>query len=620
MTKAHKFFSIFFFTIVFLMTHLPQSRAKVSSEGEVTTLPVMVITATKIAGPLNKATASVSVIDSKTIEEKHLNTVLDALRAVPGLDIVQTGGPGGTTSAFLRGGNSQHTLVLIDGVQVNSPTLGQYNFANLTTENVDRIEIIRGPQSTLYGSDAIGGVIQIFTKKGVGAFSGNISLEGGSFGSYRETVRFSGANDHLDYSFSAARFDTEGFSRAAGKPEQDGYENTSLSSKIGLRLSEQNVLDLSIRYSHSKAELDESFPLGDNKAIQKNDTLSSAVSFSSQVTNDWNLKLQFGFQEEESEGKDPVPGFNNFRIDTQSQQYDLQNNIKWGRANQLVAGYEYEIQEGKNKGTFDKTLTNGAEYFLNQTQMESLILNLGLRFDHNKKFGDETTYKIEVATFIDSTESKLRAAFGTGFHGPTLNDLFFPGFGNDKLKPEQSRSFELGLDQKFKGETIQFTATYFHTQIKDMIVFVSDPITFLGMPENIQEAKITGWEIGANWMISRGLTLSIDYTLTDTENISTGKELARRPKHKGNGGLRLSPSDQASIILDLIYVGERFNDTTNATPLGGYTTVNLAGTYEISKSIQIFTRVINLFDRNYEEVTGFGTAGFSGYGGLKLSF
>ncbi|VAX29809.1 Outer membrane vitamin B12 receptor BtuB [hydrothermal vent metagenome] len=613
--------------LLFVFIGVDRVRAENMSETEVVILPPVIVTATKTEISRDESAASATVIDAKTIEEKQLRTVVDALRTVPGLDIVQTGGPGGTASVFIRGGNSSHTLVLIDGVQVNSPTLGQYNFANLTTDNVERIEIIRGPQSTLYGADAVGGVIQIFTKTGRGPFSGSFSVEGGSFNSYRESLNLMGSSEQIDYSFSASRFDTKGFSKAEAGSERDGYENTSLSSRIALHLTETALLDWSMRYSDARVDVDgfsNTAPFNpiDNFATQENTSFSSAVSFSSQILDAWRQNFQYFFQDEESTGKDIVPGFNNFKIETQNQTFDWQHDLSLGQYNTLTLGYEYEALSGKNNGTpgFDKTLRNKAPYALNQFRFAPVIFNVGFRLDDNSQFGEKKTYKTELAYLHDATNSKIRATYGTGFHAPTLNDLYFPNFGNPNLKPEESRSFEFGFEQKLMGDALQLTATYFHTRFDELIVFVFDPNTFIGQPENVQKAKIEGWELGGVWRISKKITLSLDYTLTDTQNKNTGDELARRPKHKGSGTLTLKPIQALSVSLDFRYVGKRFNDTANNIRMNDYTVVNLATRYDFTKTLQGFARIENLLNRDYQEVNGFATAGFSGFGGMQVSF
>jgi len=304
-----RYFYVFLFALVFTLNFSWGIKQKTFAQSLISEMSVVVddvvVTATRTEVPLKKAASSVTVIDEKRIQEKHLSTVLEVLREVPGLDIVQTGGLGGTTSAFLRGTNSNHTLVLLDGVQINSATTGAFDFADLTTENIDRIEIVRGPQSTLYGSDAIGGVIQIFTKKGKGPSRSSVSIEAGSFLTFRETIRMSGSSDLMDYSFSAERLDSQGFSKAnenMGNTEKDGYENTALSSRIGLGLFKKAYLQLTSRYTVSKTDLDTCdpvtffCPVDDPNFVQHNRNLVSALSLTAPFDSLWEQHFSFSFE------------------------------------------------------------------------------------------------------------------------------------------------------------------------------------------------------------------------------------------------------------------------------------------------------------------------------------
>jgi len=326
--RMFKVFGAFCLSLVYAISFLCNTYAETLTKEAILLEPI-VVTATRIEVPIKETASSVTIIDGKTIEAKHHRTVLEALREVPGLDIVQTGGAGGTTSAFLRGGNSNHTLVLIDGIQVNSPTTGAYDFSDLTTDNIERIEIIRGPQSTLYGSDAIGGVIHIITKKGKGAATSSVSFEGGSFGSYRETLRLSGSTEKGDYSFSAARFDTEGISRANeknGNPEKDRYENTTFSSRIGFNLPHDARLEWTARLTDASSEIDGCCPPSDDpKALQNKRALATSLSLISPVTAWWDQKLQLSLQQDKLKGIHPDLTFGNFEIDTEGQRLDWQS-------------------------------------------------------------------------------------------------------------------------------------------------------------------------------------------------------------------------------------------------------------------------------------------------------
>ncbi len=591
------------------------SGAEETSPDEIPTFPPVVVTATQTEVPLKETAASVTVIDQKTIEEKHLTAVAEALREVPGLTVVRSGGLGGTTSVFLRGANPDHTLVLIDGVQVNSPFSGFFDFANLTVDNIERIEVIRGPQSTLYGSDAIGGVIQIFTKKGEGPPAGSLSFEAGAYRTFRETAGVSGSTEQFDYSLSAGRIDRRGFSRAAGGREDDGYENTTLSSRLGINLTSQTRLEWTGRYTDSESDLD-SPPTDVRNFVQAEQNGATSLALLSTLLEEWRQELKVSFNFEELEGRDPAPGsFNNYEFDAQGRRVDWRHHIDLGRSALLTLGYEYEFQRGESRGGInDETLTNQAVYAFNQLRLSPVILNFGVRYDDNDRFGSETTYKVESAYWVESTATKVRAAYGTGFHGPTLVDLFFPGFSNPNLEPEESKSFEAGVEQSLWKERVRIGATYFQSRIDQLIVF--DFVQ--SIPINLAQAKMNGWEFEISARPTERINLSANYTLTNTEDEETGDELLRRPRHQASGSLSIRPIHPLLLVVQARYAGKRID--FGGGELGDYTVVDLAGTYALHPKVALFARVENLFDREYEEVTGYATAGFSGYGGVKVTF
>lgn len=617
------FFLLFSIFITVIANH---SRAEEPSTEEIPTLEPVVVTATRTEVPLRETAASITVIDQKTIQEKHLITAADALREVPGLDVVQQGGLGATTTVFTRGTNSAHTLVLVDGVPVNSPNSGAFDFANLTVENIERIEVIRGPQSTLYGSDAIGGVIQIFTKKGQGPPTTTLSLEAGAYQTFRETAGLSGSTERFDYSLSAGRVDSRGFSRAdrrAGNAEDDGYGNNTLSSRLGFNLTEKTRIEWTARYTNAESDLDGCdpvtfvCPVDDPNFVQKERSWVTALGLTTTLVDGWNQHLRVGYDSDQLRLTDPDTAFNNASFDTSRKWVDWRHDLTLSRQDLLTVGYEYNAQRGEGEG-FDEATVNNGFYAFNQFRPLPFVLNLGVRYDHNNRFGDDTTYKVETAYLIDATHSKIRAAYGTGFHGPTIVDLFFPGAGNPTLDPERSRSVEAGFEQALSNDRMHFGVTYFQNRIRDLIVFVFDTTTFAGKPENIGRAKTNGWELELSAKPTERVLLSANYTLMNTLDEETGAELIRRPRHRAGGSLTVRPIDPLRLVLQARYVGKRFD--FGGVPMGGYTVFDLAGTYAVHKNVALFARVENLLDRKYQEVTGYGTAGLSGYGGVTVTF
>jgi vitamin B12 transporter len=614
---------LFVFAIVFgLLQALVCVDFAQEAVGPVELGPV-VVTATKTEVPLNEVAGSVTVITEDEIQAKKAKTVLEVLRDVPGLDVVQTGGPGGATSVFIRGGNSSHTLVLVDGMRVNSPMTGGFDFADLTVDNIERIEIVRGPQSALYGSEAIGGVINIITKHGKGAPSVSLSAEAGSYRTFRESVGVTGAMPSLDYSLAVARFDTAGFSsadRRNGNTEADGNGNTTLSSRLGWNAGAIGKLELTARYMTARTDLDGCCPPADDpNYVQDHRVLLLSGRYSRTLTSWWSQELRLGFNRDELTGHDPDPAdlFNNYNIAAQNRQLDWLHHFSIGTTDLLTIGYEHEGQAGRGKDAFDKTISNSAVYVQNQHQVTDLFSQVvGVRADYNSRFGDVITYKAEAAYRVPLTGTKLRAAYGTGFHGPTLNDLFFPGYGNPDLKPETSETIEVGGEQILFSNAVSFRGTYFHTSFDNLIVF--DSTTFL--PENIGKAMAKGAELELDLSPVKAVTLKTNYTYTTTLNEENSQELPRRPRQKANVGLSVLPVPSVKLLLDFRYVGKRFDDTANTQPIGAYTIVNASGSFDLTSKVQLFARAENLFNRKYEEILGYGTAGRSAYGGVKATF
>lgn len=600
-----------------------------SSEGEESkkerSIGPIVVTATRTEVPLGETAGSVTVIQGRQLRERQMRTVADVLREVAGLDVVQQGGPGSLTNVFLRGSNSSQTVVLIDGIQVNSPLDGAFNFADLTVESIDKIEIVRGPQSMLYGSEAIGGVIHIFTRKGKGPTRGSITLEGGSFRTFRETMGFRGASEMVQYSVSASRLDSQGISRANednGNSEADAYENSTFAARIGVKPAKSIQVDWTARLVDSSSDLDGCDPVtffcpADDLDFRSDArTLVTGLGLSGAITDWLTQEVKLSLNQEEFRGSDSTDPFNNFEFRTQGRRLDIREVLSLGKVDRLTLGYEYESVLADSVGNFERVTANSAIYAMNEVRILPVILNLGGRWDDNNRFGSETTYKAEIAFLISATGTKVRGAYGTGFRGPTLSDLFFPGFSNPNLEPERSKSAEVGIEQVLGDDRFRAVVTYFDTRVDDLIVF--DFLT--SKPQNVDEARMKGTEVELALHPVRALRMAASYTKLDAENRTTGFELARRPENKAAGSLTWQPVAFWRLVGEGRYVGKRFSDIDNTVKLGDHTVANLATWYEVNSQLEFFVRIENLFDREYEEVAGFGTPGRAGYGGVQMTF
>jgi vitamin B12 transporter len=611
------------------------------------TLEKVVVTATRVETPVEEIASSITVISSKEIERKQKTTVLEVLKGLPGLDVVQNGGVGGATSIFLRGANSEHTLVMIDGVEVNDPISPgrSYDFAHLTVDNIERIEILRGPQSTLYGSDAIGGVIHIITKKGEGKPKFFLSAEGGSFTTFRESTGVRGGNKWVNYSLGISRFDTEGISAANkkdGNYERDGYENTSLSARLGFTPLENLDIDFILRYIDAKTEIDNFGGVGGddpNNIAKSKQFLFKTQAGLSLFNNLWAQKLGFAINNHDRDyknKKDPQhpSDYEKANYDGEFLKFDWQHTLNLHKTNALIFGFEYEREEGKSKyyseslwGPWEsispeKTANIKGYYIQDQIKLwDRLFATLGVRIDDHSRFGTETTYRIAPAYLIKETETKIKGTFGTGFKAPSLFQLFDPVYGNKDLKPEKSKGWDFGVEQDLLKKRVTIGATYFRNDFKDLIDFEG------GRYINIAKAKAEGLELFTSVKPFDDLVLRFNYTYTDTEDKRTGEDLLRRPKNKLGLDLNYHFLKKGNANLGVIYVGKRDDKewdpstwTARRVKLDQYTLVNLAASYDITKNFQVFGRVENLLDKEYEEAKGFGTPGLSFFGGMKLSF
>lgn len=597
----------------------------------------VVVSATKIETPIEEVASSVTVITEKDINKKQMRTIADALKNVPALDVVETGGE---TSIFIRGANSGHTLILIDGVEMNDPvstSRGYSYFSTITTDNIERIEIIRGPQSILYGSDAIGGVINIITKKGKGKPKIFVSTEAGSRKTFKENAGVSGSSKSVHYSLTVSRTDSEGFSIRGGSdnPEKDGYKNTTFSSRIGFAPTENFDVELIFRYVRSISDLDNSSGVLDdpNYILKYKQRFFKTQARFITFGNVWEQTLGFSMSDHHriySNDRDT-----DHPVDLERSSYngevakvDWQHNLYLDDSNTITAGFEYEKESGKSNyysesvwdpfsSTFDKrTATNRGFYLQEQFKYKKFIATAGLRFDGHSKFGKKETYRFTSAYTFD-TDTKIKGTFGTGFKAPSLFQLY-SSYGNESLQPEKTKGLDIGVEQKLFNERVSAGITYFYNSFKNLIDF--DLITL--KYNNISGARTRGVEAFIAYAVTGELSARLSHTYTDTLDKSTGGDLLRRPEHKiAFGGAYTTKKTTAD--LGISYVGRRDDKDFSTDPyprvtLMDYFLVNIAATHKITENIQLFGRIENLFGELYEEAKGYETPGFSAFTGVKL--
>ncbi len=607
------------------------------------TIEEVVITATRIETPTSEVGSSVTVISRAQIEEQQKSTVPDVLGTVPGLDVVKRQG---ATSVFMRGAKSEHTLVLLDGIEMNDPiSPGRaFDFSYLTVDNIERIEVIRGPQSTLYGSDAMGGVINIITRKGQGSTGGFVSAEAGSYNTFREKAGLSGENSLVNYSLGISRLDTHGISAASrddGNREDDGLENTSVSARIGLTLGDGFDLDVVLRWIDAEADIDNSGGEGGDDPNYTTDSEQLFVRTQGRLVlfdDLWEQKLGVSLSDYSRDGSndtdaDHPDDLSRDSYDGKIVKLDWQHNLYLHETNTVTLGLETEEEEGKSdyysegvwgpySSTFDKETARTTGYYL-QDQIrlwDSLFTTLGIRVDDHSKFGTQTNYRLTTAYHLRQTGTTIKGSYGTGFKAPTLYQLYSV-YGDETLDPEESTGWDAGVEQSVFGGTMTLGATYFNNDFDDLI----DYDTGLWRYVNIAQARSRGIELFATLRPGDDLTLRAAYTYTDSEDKTTGEELLLRAKNKFGLNVNYRFGQKANVNVDISHVGQRYDNDYSTWPatrvkLKAYTLVDLAVSYDVTGNIQLFSRVENLFDEEYEEVNGYGTTGISAYGGIKMTF
>ncbi|MCB0323431.1 MAG: TonB-dependent receptor [Bdellovibrionales bacterium] len=580
----------------------------------------VVVTATRTSESQATIGSSVSVITRDEIEAKHADSVLELLRSRPGVTVVQSGGPGRIASVLLRGAESDHTLVLIDGVRVNDNTSGQFDFGTLTTDNIERIEIVRGSQSVLYGSEALGGVINIITRTGTSEPRATGAAEGGSFGSQLYRASGSSKLGRLESSAGVSYRRTDGISAAnssRGNQEDDAYENFTFDTRQGLTVGEDGRADVTFRFTDSEAELDgfdfTGIPTDLRDFVQERDSLTAAVSLRKPV-NEWLTPLvELAVSDDDTTGTDPETDFNNYVIDSQTLTVRTQLDAALGDDNTLTGGFQFEQREGVNRGSFDEERDVRSFYLQDQQAFgDELFLTAGIRFDNHAGFGEATTYRTTAAYLIPDIGSRLHGSFGTGFKAPSFNELFFPGFGNPDLDEEKSLSFDVGWEQNLFEEQVVVDATFFYSEFDDLIDFNTETFTAV----NVKEAEAYGFETTLETELHPAVRTLLSYTFTESEDKATGALLSRRPRHQASLDLFLQPQERIEIVTTLLLVHSRRD--SGGVRMDDYERVDLTASYELTPMFEPYLRIENLFDDDYEEIPGYGTPGFSVYGGLAF--
>ena len=610
-------------------------------------LPPVIVSATLVPTPANEVGSSVSVITAQDIAQKQERTLNDVLNDVPGLNLVQTGSPGGITYVYMRGANSNQTKVLIDGVDVSDPSSpdGSFDFSQLLASDIQQVEVLRGAASGLYGSDAIGGVIDIITKSGSGPSQFRGTIEGGSSDTFNQTAGVSGSQGRFSYDLDVTHFhsgdsDVTPFALVqTGQPyNPDYYDNKTFSTKLGAQLTDSLDVGVVARYVDTDlASTSDNFdfsppvPEAARSYSDNHELFTRAFAHLVSFGGAFEQTLGVGFTGYWRHYFDPNPDavvlgddpsdYHGYRT-----KVDWQGRITVARGEVLVLGTEHEIDRLVNTNPASAQVTNDAGYAELRSSVGDRFFNsASVRLDDNGAFGAYPTFREAPAVLFPETGTKLKGSVGTGFKAPSLDELYdnypqYDFFANPNLKPEASLGYDLGFEQSLWRRQITVGSTYFHNDFNNLIEINDAGTSYT----NIGRATAYGAENFVAYHPIPALTLRLDYTYTIAMDDITNSELRRRPKNKASLGTRWQATDRLSFTATAVYKGKWADINRDGTVSGlyatPYTLINLTGAYELGHGVSLFARIDNLLDRHYQDPIGFEHQGLGVFGGIKVAF
>jgi vitamin B12 transporter len=622
-----------------------QAQEMENSDGGVTTLKRLLVTDGRTEVEQEKSGRAFTVITGEQLEANQVRYVGDALRMVPGFAVSRTGSHGGMTQVRVRGAEGNHLLVMVDGVEISETASGEYDFGGLIVDDVDRIEVLRGPQSAFWGSNATAGVVNIITRRGErNVFTGSARSEIGSDGTFLGGVSLSGGGENYDVALSGAFRRNEGFNISDFGSEKDGDSNATLNGKIVVDLTPDFSVDGTVRYVNRRSDVDpQSFMTG--LVLDANDATATREFFGSVgatlTSFDGMLAQRARFSGSDTLRDNfqagTITSWNQGRRLNGSYQATLEFDSDNART-RITGGYEWE-QETFLPSHLTETFERTTHSFIGEYRGEyfdQFFLNAAVRRDLNDRFADATTYSISGAWLVPNSGTRLHASVGTGVTNPTFFEQF--GFvpatftGNPNLVPEKSFGWDIGVEQTLFDGALVADITYFNQNLTNEIATLfGGPPLFLSSPINRNGiSKRQGVEIAATLNLTSGVSATASYTYTDaTEQTTAGGprvDEVRRPKHSGSLGLAyLFLDGKARVFGDVVFNGEILDNAfvpglPPRVKLDGYTVVNIGGSYKFNEHFEAYGRVENLFDERYEEIFGYNTPGRTAFLGVIGTF
>ena len=592
------------------------------------------VTATGIEENLSDTGQPVTVIDREEIESLQGADLTRVLERAPGVTFSRNGGVGGFTGLRIRGAEAEQLLVMVGGVPVNDPAApgGGFDFGNLLTGNIETIDLLRSANSTVWGADALGGVLNVQTRREAGA---SASLEYGSDDTLFATATGGIGDNDAFLGVSGSFFRTDGFSAAASGTEPDGFEQWSVSTRGNLRITPSLEAFASGRYAKGDLDIDgfvfadNVFALADTDEFQHTDQYSGAAGLAYE-TDALDIVASYSFADTERENFNPLFGTDpGFVADGHLDRLDLRGDAQVSDTISLAFGGEYEWHAFETNFDARQTTRIAGAYGQIGFANNGLKAHIGLRQDDHERFGGATSLGADVSYQIGG-DWRVRASFGEGFKAPTLFQLF-SDFGNEALLPERSRSYDVALERGQRGDALHAAVTLFRRDSRDLIEFVScfmssDPICVdrpFGTYNNVAKARAQGFEVELGAQVSERFSAMAVYSHIETENrtlgaLNEGNVLARRPRHALTASLDWAGPAGIDLGADVRMVSDSFDDAGNFTRLDGYEVVTLRASKEIGEKFEIFGRVENLFDANYQTAAGYNSQGRAVFVGARL--
>jgi vitamin B12 transporter len=623
----------------------------------------VVVTATRIEQPIADIGTTITVVENPQIQEQKIDRVGDVLRQVPGVQVTQSGSPGSVTGVSIRGATSAQTLILVDGVEVNAGATGSFGIANLTTDNLDRVEILRGAGGSLYGSQAIGGVVNVLSQEGQGPPTASLVSAGGNRATSQQVATVSGAAGNLGYSGAVSYFSTEGF-----RPVNDNSDNLSGSARLDYHLGDDTVISGFARYIASNVSLPDYLVFSGVPLDPTAHERDEFMLFKGEVEHHFGDNLlarasAFFLRQDVRVNAPPFPGgivfgapyFETDSIPEETRGGNAEAIYTWAPGFRTLAGFDF-LDRWLRSGSFcsfcdplppfaagvSKFNARRQEYAGYVEQEASLfnghvLVTGGFRVDGNSQFGKQVSPAWSVAIPLTKISTTLRGSYSEGFRAPAFNELYYPDYGNPRLKPEISSEYDGGFTTNF-GERASLTATYFSRRVKNLIVTVACPTCIFGSEAgNAARVDVQGVEIVPSLTLVKGLTLSGNVTVLDETHADAAGSTAaplRVAKHTASALLQyvrsanFLPHDRITASVNYNFVGDRDDITLQSTVANhaAYSRVDAVASYAMGIPLrfvhneEVFARLSNLMDRHYSEAFGFPAPTINVLAGVKLDF